>query len=63
MAEQIAALLRSPAPPPFFDLLAGLGGRGARRGRRRVLDEMVAELAEEFEGDRRESRRHFSAQS
>jgi hypothetical protein len=64
MAEQIAALLRSPAPPPFFDLLAGLGGRGARRGRRRVLDEMFAELAEEFEEEiRRESRRHFSAQS
>ena len=64
MAEQIAALLRSPAPPPFFDLLAGLGGRGARRGRRRVLDEVFAELAEECEEEiRRESRRHFSAQS
>jgi len=60
MAGQIAALLRSPAPPPFFDLLAGLGGRGKRRGRRRVLDEVFAELAEEFEEEiRRESRRHF----
>jgi len=60
MAEQIAALLRSPAPPPFLDLLAGLGGRGKRRGRRRVLDEVFAELAEEFKEEiRRESRRHF----
>src|SRR5215467_11714592 len=60
MAGQIAALLRSPAPPPFFDLLAGLGGRDKRRGRRRVLDEVFAELAEEFEEEiRRESRCHF----
>jgi hypothetical protein len=60
MAEQIAALLRSPVPPPFFDLLAGLGGRGKRRGRRRVLDEVFAEVAEAYEEEiRRASRRPF----
>jgi hypothetical protein len=60
MAEQIAALLRSPAPPPFLELLAGLGGREKRGGRHRVLDEVLAELAEEFEEEmRRASRRRF----
>jgi len=60
MAEHIAALLRSPAPPPFLDLLAGLGGREKRGGRRSVLDDVFAELAEEFEEEmRRESRRRF----
>jgi hypothetical protein len=60
MAEHIAALLRSPAPPPFLELLAGLGGREKRGGRHRVLDEVLAELAEEFEEEmRRASRRRF----
>ena len=36
------------------------GEQGTRRGRRRVLDEVFAELAEEFEEEiRRESRHHF----
>ena len=45
MAEQTAAMLRSPAPPPLLDLLAGLGGRGTRRGRRRMVDEVFVQLA------------------
>jgi tetratricopeptide (TPR) repeat protein len=49
LAEQVAALLQTPARS-FFDLLARPGGRGTRRGRN-LFDELLDELDEEDIGE------------
>lgn len=55
MAQQVAEMLHSPATS-LLDLLAAAGGRGKRRGRRSLLDDVLDELEEE---DAREFRRRF----